>query len=85
MRPARQGSRRIPHAAYGYRPRGALTASSADGKAVVVEVSGRWAQPQLPFNNCAAEAEIFMGTCPDCSSQLESAEGCNRCHVCGYS
>jgi hypothetical protein len=24
------------------------------------------AQPQLPFNNYAAEAETFMGTCPDC-------------------
>jgi ribonucleoside-diphosphate reductase alpha chain len=29
--------------------------------------------------------ESFMGTCPDCSSQLEFAEGCMKCHVCGYS
>lgn len=43
------------------------------------------AQPQLPFNNYAAEAETFMGTCPDCSSQLEFAEGCKKCHACGYS
>jgi ribonucleoside-diphosphate reductase alpha chain len=42
-------------------------------------------QPQLPFNNYAAEAETFMGTCPDCSSQLEFAEGCKKCHACGYS
>jgi ribonucleoside-diphosphate reductase alpha chain len=26
-----------------------------------------------------------MGTCPDCKSQLEFAEGCMKCHVCGYS
>jgi ribonucleoside-diphosphate reductase alpha chain len=29
--------------------------------------------------------EHFMGTCPDCSSQLEFAEGCMKCHICGYS
>ncbi|MDR0786580.1 MAG: vitamin B12-dependent ribonucleotide reductase [Gemmatimonadota bacterium] len=30
-------------------------------------------------------SETFIGTCPDCSSQLEMAEGCQKCHVCGYS
>ncbi len=25
------------------------------------------------------------GACPDCGSQLEFAEGCVKCHVCGYS
>jgi ribonucleoside-diphosphate reductase alpha chain len=29
--------------------------------------------------------EHFIGTCPDCSSQLEFAEGCVKCHVCGFS
>jgi ribonucleoside-diphosphate reductase alpha chain len=29
--------------------------------------------------------ETFMGTCPDCGSQLEFAEGCVKCHVCGFS
>ena len=29
--------------------------------------------------------EQFIGTCPDCGSQLEFAEGCVKCHVCGYS
>ena len=29
--------------------------------------------------------EHFIGTCPDCSSQLEVAEGCVKCHVCGFS
>ena len=31
------------------------------------------------------DAEAFMGTCPDCGSQLEYAEGCVKCHVCGFS
>jgi ribonucleoside-diphosphate reductase alpha chain len=43
------------------------------------------AQPQLPFNNYAAGVETFMGTCPDCSSQFEFAEGYKKCHACGYS
>jgi ribonucleoside-diphosphate reductase alpha chain len=34
-----------------------------------------------PYNG----GETFMGTCPDCGSQLEYAEGCVKCHVCGYS
>ena len=27
----------------------------------------------------------FLGACPDCGSQLAFAEGCAKCHVCGYS
>jgi ribonucleoside-diphosphate reductase alpha chain len=42
-------------------------------------------QPQLQLSDYGAEAETFMGTCPDCSSQLEFAEGCKKCHACGYS
>jgi ribonucleoside-diphosphate reductase alpha chain len=30
-------------------------------------------------------AESFMGTCPDCGSSMEFAEGCAKCHVCGFS
>ena len=30
-------------------------------------------------------AETFIGTCPDCGSQMEYAEGCVKCHVCGFS
>lgn len=30
-------------------------------------------------------AQSFIGTCPDCGSQLEFAEGCVKCHVCGFS
>jgi ribonucleoside-diphosphate reductase alpha chain len=30
-------------------------------------------------------AEAFIGTCPDCGTQLEFAEGCVKCVVCGFS
>ena len=30
-------------------------------------------------------APNLLGACPDCGSQLEFAEGCVKCHVCGYS
>jgi ribonucleoside-diphosphate reductase alpha chain len=30
-------------------------------------------------------SETFAGACPDCGSQLEYAEGCAKCHVCGFS
>ena len=33
----------------------------------------------------ALDAEQHAGACPDCGSQLEFAEGCVKCHVCGYS
>jgi ribonucleoside-diphosphate reductase alpha chain len=29
--------------------------------------------------------EPLVGACPDCSSQLAFAEGCVKCHVCGFS
>jgi ribonucleoside-diphosphate reductase alpha chain len=31
------------------------------------------------------DAAQLPGACPDCGSQLEFAEGCVKCHVCGYS
>ncbi|MHB1312862.1 MAG: vitamin B12-dependent ribonucleotide reductase [Gemmatimonadaceae bacterium] len=33
----------------------------------------------------ASDTGEFIGSCPDCSSQLEYAEGCVKCHVCGFS
>ena len=30
-------------------------------------------------------AQSFLGTCPDCGSSMEYAEGCAKCHVCGFS
>jgi ribonucleoside-diphosphate reductase alpha chain len=45
---------------------------------------GAGALPGAGFEGYA-QGEVFMGTCPDCGSQLEFAEGCVKCHVCGYS
>jgi ribonucleoside-diphosphate reductase alpha chain len=42
------------------------------------------AQPQYQFDR-AMDGGAYMGTCPDCGSQLEFAEGCAKCHVCGFS
>jgi ribonucleoside-diphosphate reductase alpha chain len=39
---------------------------------------------QISFD-AYGSGEAFMGTCPDCGSQLEYAEGCVKCHVCGFS
>ena len=47
-------------------------------------VSQSGAQPLTGFEYNGG-AESFMGTCPDCGSQMEYAEGCVKCHVCGFS
>jgi ribonucleoside-diphosphate reductase alpha chain len=39
----------------------------------------------LAFVDGEDAARSFIGTCPDCGSQLEFAEGCVKCHVCGFS
>ncbi len=39
---------------------------------------------QMSFES-ASGGDAFIGTCPDCGSQLEFAEGCVKCHVCGFS
>jgi ribonucleoside-diphosphate reductase alpha chain len=33
----------------------------------------------------AYNTKRLVGACPDCGSQLEYAEGCAKCHVCGFS
>jgi ribonucleoside-diphosphate reductase alpha chain len=43
------------------------------------------AQASFPGMNGYDASETFIGTCPDCQSQLEMAEGCMKCHVCGFS
>ena len=49
-------------------------------------VTASGAQPQAELGLQAYDpAESFIGTCPDCGSQLEMAEGCAKCHVCGFS
>jgi ribonucleoside-diphosphate reductase alpha chain len=42
------------------------------------------AQVQMGFD-AYDNSDSFMQTCPDCGSQLELAEGCAKCHVCGFS
>ncbi|NOT07196.1 MAG: vitamin B12-dependent ribonucleotide reductase [Gemmatimonadales bacterium] len=37
---------------------------------------------QLMFTG---SSETLAGACPDCGSQLEYAEGCVKCHICGFS
>ncbi len=37
------------------------------------------------FELTQSNAEQHAGACPDCGSQLEFAEGCVKCHVCGFS
>ncbi len=52
-----------------------------------ITVSGAPAnQIQMTFESAnGGGSESFIGTCPDCGSQLEFAEGCVKCHVCGFS
>jgi ribonucleoside-diphosphate reductase alpha chain len=44
---------------------------------------GDQAAQQMMFGYDNSQA--FIGTCPDCGSQMEYAEGCVKCHVCGFS
>jgi ribonucleoside-diphosphate reductase alpha chain len=37
------------------------------------------------FEFYVRDADQLAGACPDCGSQLEFAESCVKCHVCGYS
>jgi ribonucleoside-diphosphate reductase alpha chain len=59
-----------------------LGAPSASVKqAVPVATMGN---TQMAFE-AVNSGDSFIGTCPDCGSQLEFAEGCVKCHVCGFS
>jgi hypothetical protein len=41
------------------------------GRTEVIDLPESLKQVSLPLNDYGAEAETFMGTCPDCRSQLE--------------
>ncbi len=66
-----------------------LLPSVNTGEYPVIELVQRPLSPE----GIAAEAEqmglaigpTLTGACPDCGSQLEFAEGCMKCHVCGFS
>lgn len=55
-------------------------AAPAPAPAPVVTAGGA----QMQFDAISG-GDAFIGTCPDCGSQLEFAEGCVKCHVCGFS
>ena len=55
-------------------------------------VGGAPAEPEPAMVTRGGEQMLFggmqqtlAGACPDCGSQLEFAEGCMKCHVCGFS
>jgi ribonucleoside-diphosphate reductase alpha chain len=60
-------------------------AGAADDLAPVVAqptVQGGSRGEQMIFGGMQ---QMLSGACPDCGSQLEFAEGCMKCHVCGFS
>jgi ribonucleoside-diphosphate reductase alpha chain len=63
-------------------PEGTPVVSAAPTSAGVTPAGG--AQAQYEFEKVSG-GETFIGTCPDCGSSMEFAEGCAKCHVCGYS
>ena len=62
--------------------RGSTPSSAVIEEVTVARSTPAGEQVQLGFDN---NAQSFIGTCPDCGSQLEYAEGCVKCHVCGFS
>jgi ribonucleoside-diphosphate reductase alpha chain len=69
----------------GGTPAGGLPAVPVREQVTVQTPTGSAAQPQAQLDFGYVSNEAFMGTCPDCGSQLEFAEGCVKCHVCGFS
>ena len=68
-------------------PAGGTPAVSAPAPVAVAPASVLNGQVEAQADPMGAYApsEVFMGTCPDCGSSLEFAEGCVKCHVCGFS
>jgi ribonucleoside-diphosphate reductase alpha chain len=62
-----------------------------DKEAASLETLSRASLPRVEgpdgtlFELDQLDAEQHAGACPDCGSQLEFAEGCMKCHVCGFS
>jgi len=50
-----------------------------------VHVPASAAGQQAEMERLMHDTGEFIGSCPDCGSQLEYAEGCVKCHVCGFS
>jgi ribonucleoside-diphosphate reductase alpha chain len=60
------------------------TTTSPTEPVTVAQTTGVASQQMQQFDVYNG-GESFIQTCPDCSSQLEFAEGCVKCHVCGFS
>ena len=61
---------------------GPVVAPEAEVAPVVARAGEGSGGEQIMFGGMQ---ETLSGACPDCGSQLEYAEGCVKCHVCGYS
>ncbi len=57
---------------------------SATGEPQVVAVQ-KVTQDRAAQITFGGMQQTLSGACPDCGSQLEFAEGCMKCHVCGFS
>lgn len=68
-----------------FRAPGAPSADEPPAVKVPVNVRPVGGQGEQMETSRYDNGESFMGTCPDCGSQLEYAEGCVKCHVCGFS
>ena len=62
-----------------------LSASPSASAPLAVERALQDAEGHAYHVGGMREEEQFIGACPDCGSQLEFAEGCAKCHVCGFS
>ena len=60
-------------------------AGAAAAEPVAVERTVRSAAEATEQLALSSSREMMAGACPDCGSQLEYAEGCVKCHVCGFS
>jgi ribonucleoside-diphosphate reductase alpha chain len=61
----------------------ATSSAPAPQLSIPVMVTSSGTQQQMERNS--RDTGEFIGSCPDCGSQLEYAEGCVKCHVCGFS
>ncbi|HJS46678.1 MAG TPA: hypothetical protein VJ773_01690, partial [Gemmatimonadales bacterium] len=59
--------------------------AAGTGEPVMVERTMRSAAEATEQLALSSSREMMAGACPDCGSQLEYAEGCVKCHVCGFS
>ena len=59
--------------------------AAAAAEPVLVERTTRTSAEGAEQLALSSNREMMAGACPDCGSQLEYAEGCVKCRVCGFS